>query len=104
MKPHIITVVETWLNPDISISLKDYTIIRRDRGLVENSGRYIKGEGVACFIHNTLKSQVLYVLEVNLLNNPEFILLDITLPSRTHVFVSSIYRRPEGDLLHNFFV
>lgn len=97
-------MVETWLNPDIFISLKNYTIIRRDRGLVDDSGRYVRGGGVACFILNSLKSKVLYISEVNLLNNPEFILLDITLPSKTHVFVSSIYRRPQGNLLNNFFV
>ncbi|XP_074099260.1 uncharacterized protein LOC141527590 [Cotesia typhae] len=103
IKPHIIAVVETWLNPDIAITLDNYTIFRRDRGLIDKTGRYIRGGGVACFIHNSIKSKVLYISKVNQLNNPEFILLDVTLPSGSHVFVSSIYRRPQGDLLNEFF-
>ncbi|XP_044597348.1 uncharacterized protein LOC123273929 [Cotesia glomerata] len=102
-KPHIITIVESWLNPDIQISLKDYSIIRCDRGLLNTNGNYIRGGGIICFINNCLKAKLLYSSESQDINNPEFIIVDVILPSGSHILLSSIYRRPQGKLLDSFY-
>ncbi|CAG5093112.1 Protein of unknown function [Cotesia congregata] len=104
LKPHIIKVVETWLTPDAYISFSDYTILRRDRGLLNTNGHYIRGGGVACFVHNSLKSKLLYSSESQNINDPEFMIIDIIPPTGSHILLSSIYRRPQGKLLDNFFV
>ncbi|CAG5084884.1 Protein of unknown function [Cotesia congregata] len=104
LKPHIITVVETWLNPDNHITLADYTILRRDRGLINANGQYIRGGGVACFVHNSRKSKLLLSSESHDINNPEFMIIDITSPTGCHILLSSIYRRPQGQLLDSFFI
>ncbi|XP_044594968.1 uncharacterized protein LOC123272339 isoform X2 [Cotesia glomerata] len=103
MKPHIITIVETWLNPDISIALNNYVVIRRDRGLIDEFGRYIRGGGLACFIHKSLKSKILYTSLTSHLNQPEFMIIDVSLETGAHILLSAIYRRPQGDLLDCFF-
>ncbi|CAG5109295.1 Protein of unknown function [Cotesia congregata] len=102
-KPHLITVVETWLNPDISVSLDGYSILRRDQGLVNANGQYTRGGGVACFVHSSLKSKLLYSSESHDINSPEFIIVDIIPPTGSHILLSSIYRRPQGQLLDSFF-
>lgn len=96
-------LVKTRLNPDLSISLEDYTVVRRDRGLINDFGRYIRGGGIACFIHKSLKSSVLLSSLDHHINQLEFILLDISPAKGSHVFWASIYRRPQGDLLDRFF-
>ncbi|CAG5096688.1 Protein of unknown function [Cotesia congregata] len=102
IKPHIITIVETWLNPDVSIALENYAIIRRDRGLIDKSGRYIRGGGLACFIHKSLKSRVLYTSVADHLNQPEFVLIDVSMDTGSHILLAGIYRRPQGYLLDSF--
>ncbi|CAG5074153.1 Protein of unknown function [Cotesia congregata] len=104
IKPHIITLVETWLNPDFKISFDNYTVIRRDRGLIDDAGRFIRGGGVACFIHKSLKSQVLYSSVSQHKNHPEFLIIDISPAVGSHILLSSIYRRPQGEPLNNFFI
>lgn len=104
LKPHIITVVETWLTPDTHISFSDYTILHRDRGLLNTNGHYIRGGGVACFVHNSLKSNLLYSSGSQDINDPEFMIIDIIPPTGSHILLSSIYGRPQGKLLDNYFV
>lgn len=57
IKPDIIFLVETWLKLwlDNSVfSLPDYTVVRRDRGLIhDNTGRHIQGGGIACLVRNS---------------------------------------------------
>ncbi|CAG5100530.1 Protein of unknown function, partial [Cotesia congregata] len=121
IKPYIITLFETWLNPDLNIVLEDYTVVRRDRGLINDSGRYIRGGGIACFILKSLKSSVLLLSPNHHINQPEFIfsalrpesgnflaaalnkVVTFRLPKGPHVLLASIYRRPQGDLLDSFF-
>ncbi|CAD6227322.1 GSCOCG00011978001-RA-CDS, partial [Cotesia congregata] len=38
------------------------------------------------------------------INHPEYLIIDVVLPSTVHILLSAIYRRPQGHLLDNFFV
>ncbi|CAG5109297.1 Protein of unknown function [Cotesia congregata] len=99
--PDIIILTETWLKPSLNnqiFSLSDYTIVRRDRTLKHaDSGRFIKGGGVACLIHNSLKVKALHISASDHINQPEFLIVDNWLTSL------AIYRRPKGMFLTEFF-
>ncbi|CAG5100599.1 Protein of unknown function [Cotesia congregata] len=106
-KPDIIVLVETWLKPSIDnniFSLDDYFIIRRDRILKHtDTNRYIQGGGIACLIHRSLKAKVLHISTSDHLNQPEFMIVDVTLTSGSHLLLSCVYRRPKGLFLNEFF-
>ncbi|CAG5078932.1 Protein of unknown function, partial [Cotesia congregata] len=106
IKPFIIIMVETWLKPDIDNSIFEidgYRIFRRDRNLVHaESGRFMQGGGVACFIHNSLKVKVLHTSTAEDINSPEFMILDITMTTGSHLLLSCVYRRPNGHTLCNY--
>ncbi|CAG5096869.1 Protein of unknown function [Cotesia congregata] len=106
IQPHIVALTETWLKPIINNSLfnlDNYTIFRRDRNVTHSdTGRLLKGRGVACLIHRTLKATLLHISTSDHLNEPEFLIIDITSTSGSHIILSVIYRRPGGNLL-NFF-
>lgn len=93
MLSHVITVVETWLNPDMQIYLKDYSTLRRDRGLVNVNGNYIKGRGVVCFIHNGLKSRLLYSSEAQDVSNWITHSCFINLSKATRTVFDAVHRR-----------
>lgn len=105
--PDIIVLTETWLKPSLDnqiFSLSEYKIIRRDRTLKHvNNGPYIRGGGVACLIHNSLKVKVLHISASDHLNQPEFLIVDVTLRTGSHLLLSCIYRRPRGMFLTEFF-
>lgn len=109
LKPHIITLTETWLKPihdDSIFMLKDYTVFRRDRILKHpDTGRFVVGGGVACLIHNSLKANTLYIyISISEhLNQPEFLILDVASHTGSHLLLSVVYRRPAGNLLDKFF-
>lgn len=101
-------MVETWLKPHVSnnlLNLPDYTIFRKDRNLIHPAtGRFVQGGGVACCIRKRmLKAQVLHSSFLDDINTPEFLILDVTLADGTHLLLASVYRRPNGHTLHNFF-
>lgn len=106
-KPDIIILVETWLKPSLDnsiCSLDDYTIIRRDRVLKHpDTDCYIKGGGVACLVHKSLKVKVLYISTSYHLNQPEFLIVNITLITGSQLLLSCIYRRPKELFLTEYF-
>ena len=53
-KIHICSVNETWLNPNKSLKIKDFDVIRRDRPS--------QGGGVCLIVHNTLKYDTLSLI------------------------------------------
>lgn len=46
--------------------LHDYTVVRIDRSLMRTDSRYyIRGGGVACFIHKSFKTRILPIAITN---------------------------------------
>ncbi|CAG5102804.1 Protein of unknown function [Cotesia congregata] len=79
-------------------------VIRRGRILKHaDIGNYIRGGGEACLIHNSLRVKVLHISASNHLNQPEFLIVDVTLRNSCHLLLSCIYRRLKGMLLTEFF-
>ncbi|XP_071637527.1 uncharacterized protein [Temnothorax longispinosus] len=96
---HVISVSETWLHSEVSdalVALDGYFLIRHDR-----EGR--RGGGVACFIHDSLKAKIVAVSPRVDFNSPEYLIVEIRLPSDESVLFASVYRRPKGILPHEFF-
>ncbi|XP_071576178.1 uncharacterized protein [Temnothorax nylanderi] len=60
------------------------------------------GGGVACYIHNSLRVKLIATSTGVELNDPEFLLVEIRLPSNEVVLFASIYRRPKGALFNDF--
>ncbi|XP_044585968.1 uncharacterized protein LOC123266005 [Cotesia glomerata] len=106
-QPNIIILVETRLKPlhDNSIFLLNgYNIVRRDRTLKHaDTGCYIQGGGVACLVHESVEVKVLHISTSDYLNQPEYLIADVTLFSGSHLLLSCIYRRPKGLFLNEFF-
>lgn len=92
--PSIITISETWLNeniPDSDINLDNYTVYRADRGS--------RAGGVATYIKNNLKSQLI-VPKVK----PELfegIFIKITLNVNKQLIIGNIYRPPSSPKLES---
>ena len=79
VKPLIIAISETWLNPDFSTShvqIDDYNLVRNYHGLKNKSKtRYMLAGGVACYIHRSLISQVLFMSKILSIPETEFLVL-----------------------------
>ncbi|CAG5100602.1 Protein of unknown function [Cotesia congregata] len=107
IKPHIVALTETWLKPTLNDSLfnlNNYTMFRRDRYLTHpDTGRFLKGGGVACYIHNSLKAKILFTSTSYHINQPEYLILDVVSCTGEHLLLSVIYRRPKDYLLNEFF-
>ncbi|CAG5073918.1 Similar to gprs: Serine-enriched protein (Drosophila melanogaster) [Cotesia congregata] len=106
-EPHIIALTETWLklvHDDSVFSLDNYTIFRRDRNLTHpETGRSVMGGGVACLVHKTLKAKLIHISVSDHVNQPEYLILDVVSGTGNHLLLSVIYRRPQGNLLNDFF-
>ena len=95
---HVISISETWLHAGVSddlVTLSDYFLIRNDR-----VGRV--GGGVACYVHNSLRAAVVDVSESDLIDDVEYLIIDIRLPDGVSILFASVYRRPKGHLLNKF--
>lgn len=96
---HIISISESWLHeliPDELIRIEGYFIIRNDRITA-------RGGGVICYIKNSLKAKILAVSSGQILNDPEFVLLEITHPTAGALLFTCMYRRPKGSFLNDYF-
>lgn len=58
---------------------------------------------MACLIHNSLKAKVLHISTSDHINQPEFLIVDVTIRNGPHLLLSCIYRRPKGMFLTEFF-
>lgn len=95
---HVISISETWLHAHIQdalVELKDYFLIRKDR-----DGR--EGGGIAVYIHNSLKAKIIYASPTEFTGSPEFLILEIRNDSSESLLLTSMYRRPNSELLNNF--
>ena len=70
VKPLIIAISETWLDPNFSTShvqIDGYNLVRNYRGLKnKNKTRYMQAGGVACYIHRSLTFKVLFMSKISL--------------------------------------
>lgn len=107
VKLHVIFLAETWLRPTVGnniFSLEDYTVIRRDRGLLrDDKDCYVRGGELACIVHKSFEVKALHVSAPTELNQPEYIIADVTLTTGVHLLLYCIYRRPKENLLFDFF-
>lgn len=55
-----------------------------------------------CYIHNSLKVRILQSSSGQVLNDPEYLLLEIINPNICSLLFTCIYRRPKGHLLTDF--
>lgn len=58
---------------------------------------------MVCYIHNSLKARVLESSSGLNLDDPEYLILEIVYPNEGLLLFSSIYRRPKGHFLTEFF-
>ncbi|CAB0033040.1 unnamed protein product [Trichogramma brassicae] len=100
---HLLALTETWLNPlfgDNLFMIPNYTLIRNDRGLRSSDDLgYMRGGGVAFYLHNSLNFAVLESPSVPDLDEAEFMMLDVSTAAESvcqHVLVVVLYRQPDG--------
>ncbi|KAL7307558.1 hypothetical protein TKK_0000250 [Trichogramma kaykai] len=113
----VLSLAETWMTPNLPTtvcSIPGYKLIRNDRGLRatatkrkrkhdrKRKNKYMQGGGVACYIRNTIPHQVLHAPQITTLNETESLLLELGRGSRK-LLVGSVYRRPGGFYLNEFF-
>ena len=110
VKPLIIAISETWLDPDFPMShvqIDDYNLVRNDRGLKnKNKARYMQAGGVACYTHRSLISQVLFMSKISSITETEFLVLEIassSAPGASKLLLAVVYRHEEGHVLTQFF-
>ena len=69
VKPLIIAISETWLDPNFPTShvqIDGYDLVRNDRGLKnKNKTRYMQASGIACYIHRSLTFKVLFMSKIS---------------------------------------
>ena len=88
-KPHLIGLVETWLNDSIDtqeLEIPNYKLYRKDWN------RF--GGGVAVFVRDTVDHKILLT---DSMNKVESIWLEIKLPSTRPLIISYVYRPPDNE-------
>ena len=110
IKPLIIAISETWLDPNFSTShvqIDDYNLVRNDRGLKnKNKTRYMQAGGVACYIHRSLTFKVLFMSKISNITETEFVVLEIASSSAlgaSKLLLAVVYKHEEGHVLTEFF-
>ena len=108
---HVLCLVETWLDFNFNLSLIDidnYYFIGNNRDLLApGQSKFIQGGGVGCYIHNSISSNLLAKSENNLLNQTEFLIIELTANysnCKSRLLLAVVYRRPKGALLTEFFL
>ena len=110
VKPLIIAISETWLDPNSSMShvqIDGYNLVRNDRGLEnKNKTRYMQAGGVTCYIHRSLTFKVLFMSKISNITETEFLVLEIassSAPGASKLLLAVVYRHEEGHVLTEFF-
>ena len=110
VKPLIIAISETWLDPNFPTShvqIDGYNLVRNDRGLKnKNKTRYMQAGGVACYIHQSFTSKVLFMSKISNIAETEFLVLEIASSSAagaSKLLLAVVYRHEEGHVLTEFF-
>ncbi|CAB0031180.1 unnamed protein product [Trichogramma brassicae] len=113
----VLSLVETWMTPNLPTTMCNipgYKLIRNDRGLRatatkrkrkhdrKRKNKYMQGGGVACYVRSTIPHRVLHAPQIVTLNDTESLLLELGRGNRKLLF-GSVYRRPGGFYLNEFF-
>ena len=110
VKPLIIAIYETWLDPNFPTShvqIDGYNLVRNDRRLKnKNKTRYMQAGAVACCIHRSLTSKVLFMSKILNITETEFLVLEIvslSAPGASKLLLAVVYRHEEGHVPTEFF-
>lgn len=108
-KVDVLSIAEAWTtprDPDSLISIPGYKLHRNDRGLSSNNQikEYMLGGGVACYVIDTIQSKLVYAPQIATINETEYLLLELKVPNNDPLLFASVYRRPKGFLLSQFFI
>ena len=113
VKPHVVCVTETWLDPNHKsdcLQIDNYMFIRNDRGLRNRTSRrreFVQGGGTAVYLHTSLSYKLLYASSIHHISETEFIILDVFSRKNSdssRFLLAVIYRRPAGLMLSEFFI
>lgn len=89
---HVITITEIWLHSRISddlVKLDNYTLIRNDR-------QCCRGEKIAVYVHNSLSIKLLELSTNTLINEPEYIMLELRTSPADSLLFTALRRRPKN--------
>lgn len=95
---HILSISETWLKPN----MLDGLVYIEGNFFIRNDRKCCMGGGVACYISNVLKTTILSQSTNAILNEPEFIIFNVSHLSQFNILIASVYRRPKGILFNLF--
>ena len=86
-------------------NISGYSLIRNDRKLLNKSNGYIRGGGIAIYIHNNYNYRIIKQSKSTNIKSVEYLITEISHHSTntSKLLLCLIYRRPNGDPLDNFF-
>lgn len=58
---------------------------------------------MGCLVDKSFKVKILHISSSDHINQPKFLIMDVTLTTGVHLLLSCIYRRPKGLFLTEFF-
>ena len=96
----IVNISETWLREEMEdhfVTIRNYSLIRNDRSIIDDDGRVKRGGGICTYIKQGLTFKVVH--ELSLCNNDiELSVIQYNLPHTRKIYILNIYRPPAGDL------
>ena len=97
---HIFGIAETWLTPSIpsnSFEINSFNFIHHDRGIIsKDTGKYIKGGGLACYIHSSYNYKIVCRSNINNINAIHYMFIEINSSTVNKFLLILAYRRPSG--------
>lgn len=119
-KIDVLSICETWLTPNLDdsvVQILGYKFARNDRGLQsrhtnnpstsskKGKGRaYIQGGGVACYIRDGINFSMLKRSLNSDIDETEYLIIELCLQNDERFLFASVYRRPQGHVLSEFFL
>lgn len=107
-KIDVLSICETWLTPDLDdniVQIPGYLMVRNDRGLESSKKRaYVQGGGVAFYIRIGINYKLLQRSHIKEIDETEYIILELSTENDERFLVSTVYRRPQGHVLGEFFI
>lgn len=120
-KIDILSVCETWLTPDIDSSavfIPNFHLARNDRGLKPTRAlgnivaseeavsrrAFVQGGGVCVYVHKGIKCKMLQISQITTIDETEFLIVELDLENDERFLFATVYRRPQGHVLSEFFL